>query len=147
MPAAGVALKSRAGPPKQRRIGQAHPQRGPVSAHLFEAVETAIIENRVQPRYPVSGRATLQGVEVAVRNVSRSGAQLACPQQLFGKVTPFLDDDCVEVALELTPRIVVRAAVVYASPRGAEVLIGLKFDERDVAGCACVDALIRRLEG
>ena len=118
-----------------------------MSAHLFETVETAIIENRVQPRHPVSGRATLQDVEVSVRNVSRSGAQLACPQQRFGKLTPFLDDASVKVVLELEPRIEVCAAVVYASPRGAEVLIGVKFDERDAAAQVAVEALLRRLEG
>jgi len=118
-----------------------------VSAHLFEIVETAIIENRVQPRYPVTGRAELHGVEVTLRNISRSGAQLACPQQRFGEITPFLDEDCVRVVLELDPRVEVRAAVVYASPRGAEVLIGLKFDERDAAGLETVDAVVRRFEG
>jgi len=118
-----------------------------VSAHLFDIVETAIIESRVQRRYYVRACAWMHGVEVSLRNVSRSGAQLACPQQRFGEITPYLEDDCVELVLDLGGRITLGAAVVYAKPADGEELIGVKFDVRATAGLAQVDAYIRALEG
>ena len=118
-----------------------------MSSHLFEVVETAIIENRAQRRHPVSLTATLGDQEVLLRNLSRGGAQLACPVSDYAALHPRFEDGFLPLVLRLHVPVPVEVDVVYANRAGDQYLIGVQFREMGAPERGHLEAYVRALEG
>ncbi len=116
-----------------------------MTAHLYEFFESQIIENRRAPRYAVEERGTLCGAPVEVRNVSRSGAQLACPTRDYDQIAEALGRPPVPVELDLGTALSLEAEPIYANRGDDHYLIGVRFVGMRRRQQAALDAYIDTL--
>ncbi|MCH9675022.1 MAG: PilZ domain-containing protein [Gammaproteobacteria bacterium] len=99
-----------------------------MSAHLSDAVENAIIEQRHEPRLPVVRPASLEGITGELRNISRSGAQIVCALDSAEALRAIVNNEKLqlEMLLEEAP-IVLTVRVVYAQKREDGYAMGMRF--------------------
>lgn len=116
-----------------------------MTGHMFYNFETEIIENRRHPRYPVDEVGTLCGMPVKVRNISRTGAQLACSTESFAQVKRKLSRAPVLVELNLQALVSLSADVIYAIECDGQRLIGIHFGQMGRVSRALIDEYIATL--
>ncbi len=106
-------------------------------------------ESRHERRVAVSVLGALGGTPVRVRNVSRSGAQIGCPEPLYPFLQPALSADTGTLELDLGAgeQVAVSCRPVYARPCGDETLVGLRFVDDDEPGRQIISLwLLERLQ-
>jgi len=116
-----------------------------MTGHMFHSFETYVIENRRQPRYQVDEVGTLCGVPVRVRNLSRTGAQLACSPENLAQIGPNLSRSPVPVELRLQALLSLTADVVYTIERDGQHFMGIRFVQVSQSAQALLDEYIAAL--
>ncbi|MEM7251195.1 MAG: PilZ domain-containing protein [Pseudomonadota bacterium] len=98
-----------------------------MGAHLYDAVETAIIEQRREPRIRVDASVKLEGVPGRLRNLSASGAQIWVDELYADALRPIVNESCLCLEIALDPSIELDVQVVYAAKHEGGYLMGMKF--------------------
>jgi len=84
-------------------------------------------ENRKSKRLRALLRAQVQGMGVAVRNISSGGMQVACSAMFFDFLKPALRSSTVALEMPLSGQTVrLQATPVYVNKHGDDFLIGLQ---------------------
>ena len=113
--------------------------------HIFEGVQSQIIENRRELRYEVSERGTLGGVEMVVRNLSRTGAQLTYVEEGLSGAEAIPAGTQVTLELYLPDVVQLTGEIIYANDLDADHLVGVHFLQVGARERALIDQYIRSL--
>jgi len=104
-------------------------------------------DRRRDPRYAALLPVTVRGLELATRNVSRRGMQIACASVHVGLLGRDLEAGRLEIEASLPHGCKLRAGarVVYCSEADDEWLIGLELDRADEGDLQSLEAFVKDL--
>ena len=116
------------------------------------SAEPVGIEKRASPRFRTNLPGRLCGTHVSIRNVSPTGAQVACAAVFFDFLEPRLSSPRgrapagFELSLE-DRKLLVACDVMYVNDYGDEMLVGLRFVQDNSRDLLALETYVASLAG